>query len=118
MTLISTSTAKRILSLLIQEMSNGERVVFKTGTSYARQDVWSVQIYERHIVLIWFGAPDNEPTQNLTGAGSAFPVSLAIGRSLELQEPYAPKLDPVAKSSSLQTTNICKNLIDYPRDQA
>ena len=118
MTLISTSTASQILSLLIQEMSNGERVAFKTGTSFARQDAWSVQIYERHIVLVWFGTPDNEPTQSLTGAGTAFPVSLAIGRSLGLQEPYTPRLRPAAKSSSLQTTNICHNLIDYPPDQA
>ncbi len=118
MTLISTSTASQILSLLIQEMSNGERVAFKTGTSFARQDAWSVQIYERHIVLVWFGTPDNEPTQSLTGAGTAFPVSLAIGRSLGLQEPYTPRLRPAAKSSSLQTTNICNNLIDYPPDQA
>ena len=118
MTLISTSTANQILSLLIQEMSNGERVAFKTGTSYARQDAWSVQIYEQHIVLVWFGTPDNEPTQNLTGAGTAFPVSLAIGRSLGLQDPYAPRLSPAAKSNFRQTTSICHNLIDYPQDQA
>lgn len=118
MTLVSESTADQILSLLIQEMSNGERVAFKTGTSYARQDAWSVQIYERHIVLVWLGTPDNEPTSNLTGAGSAFPVSLEIGRSLGLQAPYAHHIGSLEKPSRVEPAEMCTNLIDYPQDQA
>ena len=117
MTLISKSASDQILSLLIQEMSNGERVAFKTGTSYARQDAWSIQIYERHIVLVWLGTPDNESTSHLTGAGSAFPVSLAIGRSLGLRAPHAPQLSSANKAKSLQPTAACPNLIDYPQDQ-
>ena len=117
MTLISKSASDQILSLLIQEMSNGERVAFKTGTSYARQDAWSIQIYEGHIVLVWLGTPDNESTSHLTGAGSAFPVSLAIGRSLGLQAPHAPQLSSADKAKSPQPTAACPKLIDYPQDQ-
>ena len=117
MTLISKSASDQILSLLIQEMSNGERVAFKTGTSYARQDAWSIQIYERHIVLVWLGTPDNESTSHLTGAGSAFPVSLAIGRSLGLEAPHAPQLSSANNAKSPQPTAACPNLIDYPQDQ-
>ena len=118
MTLISQSAADQILSLLIQEMSNGERVAFKTGTSYARQDAWSVQIFENHLVLVWLGTPDNETTTTLTGASAAFPITLAIGRSLGLAPPSLPQVKIVQVSSEFQIEEACSDLIQYPEDNA
>jgi len=116
MTLISRSTSDKILDLLIQEMSNGERVAFKTGTSYARQDAWSVQIYENHLIVVWMGTPDNEPTSSLTGVGSAFPLSLEIGRSLGLSAPTKPKIPQSDGQDDFITTLSCPDLIRYPQN--
>ena len=116
MTLVSQSTADQVLDLLIQEMSNGERVAFKTGTSYARQDAWSVQIYANHLILVWMGTPDNEPTSTLTGAGSAFPISLEIGRSLGFRPPSKPMLQLRDGSETIPAKAACSDLINYPQD--
>ncbi|PVZ49384.1 transglycosylase domain-containing protein [Thalassobacter stenotrophicus] len=116
MTLVSQSTADQLLDLLIQEMSNGERVAFKTGTSYARQDAWSVQIYENHLILVWMGTPDNEPTSTLTGAGSAFPISLEIGRSLGFKPPSKPVLQPRDAFEVMPAKVACHDLINYPQN--
>ena len=118
LTLVSQNTANQIQSLLIQDMANGERVAFKTGTSFARQDAWSVQIYDKHLVLVWVGTPDNEPTTTLTGASAAFPVSLAIGRSLGLSPPSLPPVKYLRQSSDVQIEEACSDLIQYPEDNA
>ena len=118
LTLVSQNTANQFQSLLIQDMANGERVAFKTGTSFARQDAWSVQIYDKHLVLVWIGTPDNEPTTTLTGASAAFPVSLAIGRSLGLAPPSLPQVKIVQQSSDFQMEEACSGLIQYPENNA
>lgn len=116
LTLVSGNSSKQIQSLLIQEMANGERVAFKTGTSFARQDAWSIQVYRNHLVLIWIGTPDNEPTSTLTGASAAFPISLEVGRTLGLSSPPKPKIKNNLTNHPLVLESKCKELIEYPED--
>lgn len=116
LTLVSGNSSKQIQSLLIQEMANGERVAFKTGTSFARQDAWSIQVYRNHLVLIWIGTPDNEPTSTLTGASAAFPISLEVGRTLGLSSPPKPKIKNNLTNHPLVLESKCTELIEYPED--
>ena len=116
--LFNQATADQLLHLLIQEMSNGEKVAFKTGTSYARQDAWSVQIYEDHLVLAWFGTPDNEATDLLTGRTAAFPMSLEIGRALGLKPPKTPVLRLTNDQIAATLEPVCETLINYPENGA
>jgi penicillin-binding protein 1C len=99
-------------------MPNGEKVAFKTGTSYARQDAWSVQIYEDHLVLAWFGTPDNEATELLTGRSAAFPMSLEIGRALGLKPPKTPTLRLTNDEIAATLEPVCETLINYPENGA
>ena len=116
--LLNQETADQLLHLLIQEMPNGEKVAFKTGTSYARQDAWSVQIYEDHLVLTWFGTPDNEATEFLTGRNAAFPISLEIGRALGLKPPKTPTLRLANDEIAATLEPVCETLINYPENGA
>ena len=116
--LFNQETADQLLHLLIQEMPNGEKVAFKTGTSYARQDAWSVQIYEDHLVLAWFGTPDNEATDLLTGRTAAFPMSLEIGRALGLKPPKTPVLRLTNDEIAATLEPVCETLINYPENGA
>lgn len=116
--LLNQETADQLLHLLIQEMPNGEQVAFKTGTSYARQDAWSVQIYEDHLVLAWFGTPDNEATDLLTGRSAAFPMSLEIGRALSLKAPKPPALRLTNDEIAATLEPVCETLINYPENGA
>lgn len=116
--LFNQETADQLLHLLIQEMPNGEKVAFKTGTSYARQDAWSVQIYEDHLVLAWLGTPDNEATDLLTGRSAAFPMSLEIGRALGLKPPKSPALRLTNDEIATTLEPACGTLINYPENGA
>jgi penicillin-binding protein 1C len=111
-------TAEQLLHLMIQDMPNGKKVAFKTGTSYARQDAWSVQIYEEHLVLAWFGTPDNEATELLTGRSAAFPMSLEIGRALSLKPPKTPALRLTNNEIATTLEPVCETLINYPENGA
>jgi penicillin-binding protein 1C len=115
-TFLNQQSADQVLNLLIQTLPNGENVAFKTGTSYARQDAWSVQIFENHIVLSWLGTPDNEATNLLTGRNSAFPISNEIGRALGLDPPIKPEFNSKFNEISIAAKPTCKSLIDFPED--
>jgi len=116
--LFNQETADQLLHLLIQEIPNGEKVAFKTGTSYARQDAWSLQIYEDHLVLVWFGTPDNEATELLTGRNAAFPMSMEIGRALGLKPPKTPALRLTSNEIATMREPLCETLINYPENGA
>ncbi|MDB4198102.1 penicillin-binding protein 1C [Ascidiaceihabitans sp.] len=115
-TFLNQHSADQVLNLLIQTLPNGENVAFKTGTSYARQDAWSVQIFENHIVLSWLGTPDNEATNMLTGRNSAFPISNEIGRALGLPPPQKPEIKAKFDELNLATKLTCKRLINFPEE--
>ncbi|MDC3221832.1 transglycosylase domain-containing protein [Planktomarina sp.] len=115
---LNIGAAEQIMHLLIQNLPNGERVAFKTGTSFARHDAWSVQIFKSHIVISWFGTPDNQPTEILTGREAAFPLSNEIGLALGLKAPEVPKLQISNGASPPEAGIICTTLIDYPENGA
>ena len=115
---LNIGAAEQIMHLLIQNLPNGERVAFKTGTSFARHDAWSVQIFKSHIVISWFGTPDNQPTEILTGREAAFPLSNEIGLALGLKAPEVPKLQISNGASPPEAGIVCTTLIDYPENGA
>ena len=115
---LNEEAAKQILHLLIQDLPNGERVAFKTGTSFARHDAWSVQIFKKHLVIAWVGTPDNQPTEVLTGRGAAFPISNEIGLALAMKAPERPKLQIHNKTTLAAPNEACDTLINYPEDGA
>ena len=115
---LNNQAADQIVHLLIQNLPNGERVAFKTGTSFARHDAWSIQIFKSHIVISWFGTPDNQPTEILTGRDAAFPLSNEIGLTLALKAPEIPKIQISNEASPTEEGIVCTTLIDYPENGA
>ena len=116
--LLNDDAAKQILHLLIQNLPSGERVAFKTGTSFARHDAWSVQIFKSHLVISWLGTPDNQPTEILTGREAAFPISNEIGLALALKAPELPTLRIPNKITVTGENKACTTLINYPENGA
>jgi len=114
--LFEQAAARTIQDLLIQHDRIGKKSAFKTGTSHNRQDAWTVRLTKSHIILVWFGTPDNEPTKNLTGRNVAYPVTDKIIDALGLLEPTRfnkrstqPALAKLAKPE-------CPRLIQFPED--
>ena len=114
--LFEAGSSKAIQNMLIQFDGTGRKVAFKTGTSHNRQDAWTVQLTEHHIVLAWLGTPDNEPTKMLSGRSAAFPIAKEIVNSLDLSPPqFFKDFKPFPNSKKIDS-GTCNRLIQFPEN--
>jgi len=56
------------------ENATGNRIAFKTGTSYGYRDAWSVGFDGRVTIGVWVGRPDGAPVPGLIGRVAAAPI--------------------------------------------
>lgn len=72
----------------------GNRLAYKTGTSYGHRDAWAIGFDGRHVVGVWLGRADGTPVPGAFGADLAAPVLFQamgrISRSLVPQPPAPP----------------------------
>ena len=75
---------ERRLIPLYQQLykEDGERVAFKTGTSYGLRDAWCAGISAAHTLVVWFGDPTGRSYKELVGLDTAAPVLLKIFNEL------------------------------------
>jgi penicillin-binding protein 1C len=76
-----------------------------------------------HLLVVWLGTPQNQPTNSLTGAAAALPIAREIRAALDLKEYRATeKLERERNTLASRFENAnqaaCKKLIVYPEDQA
>ena len=111
---LATQTASdTIQRLLAVTLPNGRIRVAKTGTSHGRQDALAVLATKHHLIVVWFGTPDHEPTEVLTGVHVALPFAEQLQAALGLDDPVvvlqAPEASPPGAMAS-----PCPRLIDFP----
>ena len=68
--------------MLWQQFSSGQRVAWKTGTSFGFRDGWAIGITPKYVVGVWVGNTDGEGRPNLTGINTAAPALFEIFRLL------------------------------------
>ena len=112
--LVTQAAAERIQALLAVTLPNGRIRLAKTGTSHNRQDALTVLVTRDHVILVWFGTPDGEPTQVLTGASVALPVAERLQAALGLADPVIAQPPKTKPADALALT--CPPLIDFPED--
>ncbi|WP_300263819.1 penicillin-binding protein 1C, partial [Bradyrhizobium sp.] len=82
----------------------GNRIAFKTGTSYGYRDAWSVGFDGRITIGVWVGRPDGTPVPGLIGRTAAAPILFdAFARTGKLPAalPKPPKGTLVAGNAKL-----------------
>ncbi|WP_128514394.1 penicillin-binding protein 1C [Tabrizicola thermarum] len=79
----------------------GNRLAYKTGTSYGHRDAWAIGFDGRHVVGVWMGRADGTPVPGAFGADVAAPVLFQAFNRLK------GKLDPqpAAPASTLLVAN-------------
>lgn len=79
----------------------GNRLAYKTGTSYGHRDAWAIGYDGRHVVGVWMGRADGTPVPGAFGADVAAPVLFQAFNRLK------GKLDPqpAAPASTLLLAN-------------
>ena len=58
-------------------------IAFKTGTSYALRDAWTVAVTKQHTLVVWFGDPVGLPHPKLIGLEATTTPALLIMRAIE-----------------------------------
>lgn len=61
----------------------GERIAWKTGTSYGHRDAWAIGANDRYLVGVWVGNETGEGVYDLTGVKKAAPVLFKIFRQMK-----------------------------------
>ncbi|RYD94040.1 MAG: penicillin-binding protein 1C, partial [Sphingomonadales bacterium] len=88
------------------ENAVGNRIAFKTGTSYGYRDAWSVGFDGRMTIGVWVGRPDGTPVTGMLGRTTAAPILFdAFARSgkVLMPLPAAPRGALVAQNARLPT---------------
>jgi len=112
---ISSVAANSIMALLGQYDSFDRLVTLKTGTSHNKQDAWAAMVTEDHVVIVWLGMPDNDPTDILTGASVARPLALHLAEVLELRA-ASFEMPEQMRSPRRPALDKCAALIAHPQD--
>jgi penicillin-binding protein 1C len=67
----------------ILKIKSNYPVYWKTGTSYAFRDAWSVGIFGPYVLAVWIGSFDSQSNPAFVGRKAAAPLFFEIIRSIE-----------------------------------
>lgn len=82
-------------------------VYWKTGTSFAHRDAWTVGGDRDRTVAVWLGNFDNRPSPHLVGAERAAPLFFDVMEGLRSGQPQ-PVAEPIsAADPGLSSVQIC-----------
>jgi len=76
---------------------SGQRVAWKTGTSFGFRDAWALGVTDRYSFGVWIGRPDGTPNPGHFGANSAAPLLRDLAAALgpaEARQQLAPRRQP------------------------
>lgn len=84
------------------------KYAWKTGTSYAFRDAWSVGVSDEYVLVVWVGNFDGRSNNSFIGREAAAPLFFNILDALGSKSALASKADPVTQFLNLSKINICK----------
>jgi penicillin-binding protein 1C len=86
------------------------RIAWKTGTSTAHRDAWTVAYNPDYVVAVWVGNADGQPGLALNGSQHAAPVALGLMRDL-YPAGNAPWFEPPPQ---IETRTVCATSGAHP----
>lgn len=88
---------------------------WKTGTSYAFRDAWSIGVVGDFVVALWLGNFDSSSNQNLIGASMATPLWFRIAKHLSATgKADSQKTQKGNGALKLRQIEICATTGDLP----
>jgi penicillin-binding protein 1C len=96
-----------------QRFESGNKIAWKTGTSFGFRDAWAIGVTPKYAVGIWVGNADGEGRPGLIGVYTAAPILFDVfdllPRSIWFNPPYdAMKKVVVCKKSGYLSLDICE----------
>ena len=123
--LLSAEAAYLVLDMLRQnpavdqsdfqiKAENNYPVYWKTGTSFAFRDAWSVGIVGPYVLAVWVGNFSGEGNPAFIGREAAAPLFFEIIRSLELRNQSSLHSDFLQANLNITEVDICAETGDLP----
>jgi penicillin-binding protein 1C len=98
----------------VQTRSMDLPVAWKTGTSYAFRDAWSIGVFGPYVLAVWVGNFDGSGNPAFIGRSAAAPLFFEIVDSLENtvnQQYFATSPEPIL---NLRKIDVCADSGDLP----
>ncbi|MEE2025371.1 penicillin-binding protein 1C [Alkalimonas mucilaginosa] len=99
---------------LLHELLEGAPVAWKTGTSYAFRDAWSVALSGDYLLAVWLGNFDGRGNPNLVGRSAAGPLLFELLAKLPRQPAQEQRLFNPAASLNLKQVALCSRSGELP----
>lgn len=99
---------------LLQQLTDSAPVAWKTGTSYAFRDAWSVALSGDYVVAVWLGNFDGSSNPNLIGRSAAGPLLFELLALLPRQRDIDEKLFSAGAKLNLKQVALCSRSGDLP----
>ncbi|MEM8981422.1 MAG: penicillin-binding protein 1C [Pseudomonadota bacterium] len=122
--LLSAETSFVTLAMLADNPPPGDNVTgvgganadvaWKTGTSYAFRDAWTVGVVGPYVVAVWVGHFDGRSNHALVGRRTAAPLFFEIVNDLIAIEPAARRSLEPAPGLNLTKIDVCASTGDLP----
>ncbi len=93
-------------------LARGARVAWKTGTSYAFRDAWSVGVVGPYVLAVWVGNFDGSGNPALVGRTAAGPLLFELTETLGLQSPNREESTP--QNLNVARVAMCADSGDLP----
>jgi len=96
----------------IQDLKNSSTnempLPWKTGTSFAFRDAWSIGVVGNYVLAVWVGNFDGSANPALIGRKAAAPLYFKIARQLQYQNPQMTAQWNTPNTFDLVKVNVCK----------
>ena len=101
-------------SVALRSRSEGLPVAWKTGTSYAFRDAWTVGVFGPYVLAVWVGNFDGSGNPAFVGRSAAAPLFFEIVDSLDSALSGTRFDDSPGPALNLRKIDVCADTGDLP----
>ncbi|MCS4307377.1 penicillin-binding protein 1C [Rheinheimera pacifica] len=99
---------------LLSELTDSTPVAWKTGTSYAFRDAWSVALSGDYVLAVWLGNFDGSSNPNLIGRTAAGPLLFELLAMLLRDKQAEQSLFSAGNKLNLKQVALCSRSGELP----
>ena len=99
---------------LLNELTDSAPVAWKTGTSYAFRDAWSVALSGDYVLAVWLGNFDGSSNPNLVGRTAAGPLLFELLALLPRDKASEQHLFTAGTKLNLKQVELCSRSGELP----
>lgn len=96
------------------ELAAEPKVAWKTGTSYAYRDAWTLGLYGDYVLAVWLGNFDGSSNANLIGRNVAAPLFFSLLPLLGEQQQANQQLFAPSEQLNLREVALCRQSYQLP----